>query len=148
MRALLQRVSQAAVEVDGQKIASIGTGLLVLLGIAPADTEADAAKLVGKLSRLRVFEDGDGKTNLSLADVGGSLLVVSQFTLYANCKKGNRPSFTAAARPEVAVPLYERFLELAAQTGIPVACGEFGALMHVSLVNDGPFTVLLDTDEL
>lgn len=150
MRALVQRVERAQVEVDGEVVGSCGAGYLVLLGVAPTDDEALAERLWRKLSALRVFEDEAGKTNRSLADVGGSVLVVSQFTLYADARRGNRPSFTGAARPELAERLYERFCDLAeAELGdARVGRGVFGAHMRVSLVNDGPFTVLLDTDEL
>ena len=150
MRALVQRVERAQVEVDGAVTGSCGAGYLVLLGVAPTDDEALAERLWRKLSALRVFEDEAGKTNRSLADVGGSVLVVSQFTLYADARRGNRPSFTGAARPELAERLYERFCDLAeADLGAArVGRGVFGAHMLVSLVNDGPFTVLLDTDEL
>lgn len=150
MRALVQRVERAQVEVDGEVTGSCGVGYLVLLGVAPTDDEALAERLWGKVARLRIFEDETGKTNRSLVDVGGSVLVVSQFTLYADARRGNRPSFTGAARPELAERLYDRFCELAEaelRAG-RVDRGVFGAHMRVSLVNDGPFTVLLDTDEL
>ncbi|WP_455137869.1 D-aminoacyl-tRNA deacylase [Thermophilibacter sp.] len=150
MRALVQRVERAQVEVDGEVTGSCGVGYLVLLGVAPTDDEALAERLWGKVARLRIFEDETGKTNRSLVDVGGSVLVVSQFTLYADARRGNRPSFTGAARPELAERLYDRFCELAeTELGAGrVGRGVFGAHMRVSLVNDGPFTVLLDTDEL
>lgn len=150
MRALLQRVEQARVEVAGKTVGSCGAGLLVLLGVAPSDDEVLAERLWRKLLALRIFEDDAGKTNRSLADVGGSVLVVSQFTLYADARRGNRPSFTGAARPELAERLYDHFCALAeAELGpARVGRGVFGADMRVSLVNDGPFTVLLDTDEL
>ncbi|WP_455136687.1 D-aminoacyl-tRNA deacylase [Thermophilibacter sp.] len=150
MRALVQRVERAQVEVDGAVTGSCGAGYLVLLGVAPTDDEALAERLWRKVSALRIFEDETGRTNRSLADVGGSVLVVSQFTLYADARRGNRPSFTGAARPELAERLYERFCDLAeADLGAArVGRGVFGAHMRVSLVNDGPFTVLLDTDEL
>ena len=150
MRALIQRVEQAQVEVDGAVVGSCGDGYLVLLGVAPGDDEALAERLWRKVAALRICEDEAGKTNLSLRDVGGSVLVVSQFTLYADARRGNRPSFTGAARPELAERLYERFCELAeAELGAErVGRGVFGAHMRVSLVNHGPFTVLLDTDEL
>lgn len=148
MRALIQCVTNAHVDVEGETIGEIGRGMLILLGVGVDDTEAQVEKLWSKISRLRIFEDGNGKTNLSLSDVGGSVLVVSQFTLYANCKKGNRPSFTDAARPPKANQLYEAFVAQARQDIDRVETGRFGAMMEVSLVNDGPFTVWLDTDEL
>ena len=148
MRAVLQRVRSASVSIGGEAVGKIGKGFLVLLGISPEDTEREGDFLLDKLLGLRVFEDGDGKMNRSLLDCGGALLVVSQFTLYADCRKGRRPSFTGAARPETAIPLYERFLEGARAAGVPTECGEFGADMLVSLENDGPVTILLDTDEL
>mgnify|MGYP004515586711 CR=1 FL=1 len=148
MRALIQCVTNAHVDVDGETIGEIGHGMLILLGVGLDDTEAQVEKLWSKISRLRIFEDENGKTNLSLSDVGGSVLVVSQFTLYANCKKGNRPSFTDAARPEEANRLYEAFVARAHKDIPRVETGRFGAMMQVSLVNDGPFTVWLDTDEL
>lgn len=148
MRAVLQRVTHASVEVDGQVVGSCGKGYLVLLGIAPTDTEAEAEKLWSKIRNLRVFDDEDGKMNLSLVDVGGEVLVVSQFTLFADARRGNRPSFVGAARPEIAIPLYKHFCQLAAQDVAHVGRGVFGAEMQVSLVNDGPITIWLDTDEL
>ena len=150
MRALIQRVRHASVTVDGEVTGSCGKGLLVLLGVGHEDDEALAEKLWHKVLGLRIFEDEAGKTNLSLADVGGEALVVSQFTLYANCRRGRRPSFTEAAAPAQANALYERFCELAeADLGVErVGRGVFGAMMDVELVNDGPFTVWLDTDEL
>ena len=148
MRALIQRVSKAQVDVDGATVGSIGRGFLVLLGVGQGDGEAQVERLWGKISKMRIFEDGNGKTNLSLADVGGELLVVSQFTLYADCKKGNRPSFTQAGAPDEANRLYELFVERARQDVLRVETGVFGAMMDVSLVNDGPFTIWLDTDTL
>lgn len=148
MRALLQRVTHASVTVDGQVTGSCGRGFLVLLGVGPDDTPEVAAKLWGKVSRLRVFDDPDGKMNLSLADVDGEVLVVSQFTLYANCRRGNRPSFTDAAKPALANELYERFCELAEKDVRRVGRGVFAADMKVELLNDGPVTIWLDTDEL
>lgn len=148
MRALIQCVTNAHVDVEGETIGKIDRGMLILLGVGLDDTEAQVEKLWSKISRLRIFEDENGKTNLSLSDVGGSVLVVSQFTLYANCKKGNRPSFTDAARPAEANRLYEAFVARARQDITHVETGKFGAMMKVSLVNDGPFTVWLDTDEL
>ena len=148
MRALVQCVSEARVTVDGTVVGSIGKGYLILLGVGADDAEAQAEKLWRKISRMRVFEDAQGKTNLSLADVGGEVLVVSQFTLYANCKKGNRPSFTEAGAPDEARRLYEWFVERARRDVPRVETGRFGAYMDVSLVNDGPFTLWLDTDAL
>ncbi|WP_251230546.1 D-aminoacyl-tRNA deacylase [Adlercreutzia aquisgranensis] len=148
MRAVIQRVSEASVTVDGQVVGAIGQGLLVLLGVGHGDSEQTAEKLWSKLARLRIFEDEAGKTNLSLADVGGQLLVVSQFTLYASCKKGNRPSFTDAGTPDEANRLYEWFVNRARADVPVVQTGRFGAYMDVALVNDGPFTIVLDTDQL
>lgn len=148
MRALVQRVSEASVTIEGCCHDAIGPGLLVLLGVGTTDTPADAQRLWGKVRDLRIFEDGDGKTNLSLLDVGGACMVISQFTLYANCKRGRRPSFTGAMAPGAARDLYESFLELVRDDLGSVAHGEFGAMMQVGLVNDGPFTIWLDTDEL
>jgi D-tyrosyl-tRNA(Tyr) deacylase len=139
VRALVQRVSRAAVEVDGEEVASIGPGLLVLLGVRIGDTTEQADRLAGKLERLRVFEDAEGKLNLSVRDVGGELLCVSQFTLYGDARKGNRPSFVDAAPPELAEPLYERV-----RSALDAQGGAFGAHMRVSLVNDGPVTLLLE----
>lgn len=148
MRALVQRVTQASVTVEGEVIGKIGKGFLVLLGVGHDDTEEQAQKLWAKISKMRIFEDENGKTNLSLADVEGEVLVVSQFTLYANCKKGNRPSFTDAGAPDEANRLYEYFAGLVRRDLGHVETGSFGALMQVALVNDGPFTVWLDTDVL
>lgn len=148
VRALLQRVTKAEVSVDGKVVGSCGRGLLVLLGVAPTDDEACAERLWRKILHLRIFADDTGKTNLSLAQVGGEILVVSQFTLYADCRRGNRPSFTSAAPATQAERLYERFCELAERDVPHVGRGVFGTDMQVSLINDGPFTVWLDTDEL
>lgn len=148
MRAVIQRVSHAQVDIDNTTVGAIERGLLILLGVGHTDTEAQAERLWSKIAKLRIFEDAEGKTNLSLADVGGSVLVVSQFTLYANCKRGNRPSFTEAGAPDEANRLYELFAARAQQDVAHVATGHFGAYMDVSLVNDGPFTLILDTDEL
>lgn len=150
MRALIQRVERASVEVGGAVVGSCGAGYLILLGVAPGDDEALAERLWRKVAALRICADDAGKTNRSLADTAGSVLVVSQFTLYADARRGNRPSFTGAAGPELAECLYDRFCDLAeADLGAGrVGRGVFGADMRVSLVNDGPFTVLLDTDEL
>lgn len=148
MRAVVQRVSRAQVEIDGSTVGSIGKGLVILLGVGHEDTEDQAERLWSKISRLRIFEDENGKTNLSLADVRGDVLVVSQFTLFANCKKGNRPSFTQAGAPDEANRLYEWFVERARRDVPRVETGRFGAYMDVSLTNDGPFTLWLDTDAL
>jgi len=145
MRAVLQRVSRARVVVADETVGAIDRGLLVLLGVAPADTPADAAWLADKTVGLRIFADDEGKMNRSVADVGGGVLVVSQFTLYGDASKGRRPSFVAAAPPEVAVPLYEAFVEAVRALGVPVATGRFGAMMDVELVNDGPVTLILDS---
>jgi D-tyrosyl-tRNA(Tyr) deacylase len=148
MRVITQRVSEAAVRISGQVAGQIGPGQLVLLGIEPADTPEDIDWLVGKLTRLRIFSDADDKMNLSVQDIEGGFLVISQFTLFASTKKGNRPSYVRAARPEQAIPLYEAFLKrLAAESGRPVASGEFGADMQVSLINDGPVTIFMDSRE-
>ncbi|MFC2064214.1 D-aminoacyl-tRNA deacylase [Chloroflexota bacterium] len=144
MRALLQRVTHASVSVDDQVIASIGPGLLILLGIEHEDGEEQAQFLANKTADLRIFEDQDGKTNLSILDTGGEALVVSQFTLYADTRKGRRPSFIKAALPEVASPLVDRYVELLAARGIPVKKGEFGAHMLVEIHNDGPVTIWLE----
>ncbi|MFD1440613.1 D-aminoacyl-tRNA deacylase [Lacticaseibacillus hegangensis] len=147
MKAVVQRVSRASVSINGQVHGEIGQGFLILLGVGPADSEADVAYLVNKISKLRVFSDDQGKMNLALAAVNGAALVVSQFTLYADTRKGNRPSFTGAADPVLGKRLYEAFLSKFAQTGCPVAHGEFGADMQVSLTNDGPVTIIFDTEE-
>jgi D-tyrosyl-tRNA(Tyr) deacylase len=146
--AVLQRVAEARVVVAGETIGSVGHGLLVLLGVATADTEAEADLLAKKTAELRIFEDEAGKMNLSVKEKAGGVLVVSQFTLLADCRKGRRPSFIAAARPEQAIPLYERFCALLRAEGLPVATGRFGADMRVELVNDGPVTIVLDSEDL
>ena len=148
MRAVLTCVKSASVTVDGREIANIGKGFLILLGVTHEDTEAQAVKLADKLMGLRVFEDENGKMNRSLEDVGGEVLVVSQFTLYGNCRKGRRPEFLAAARPEVAIPLYEKFVALCREKGFHTETGEFGAYMQVESLNDGPVTLVVDTDQL
>ena len=148
MRAVVQCVSQASVTIDGRQVGAIGCGFAILLGVGHGDTEAEGDRLWRKISKLRVFADEDCKTNLSLADIGGEVLVVSQFTLYANCKKGNRPSFTEAGDPAIANRLYEYFAQLARDDGFTVATGQFGAMMDVALVNHGPFTLVLDTEQL
>ncbi len=146
MRVLIQRVSEASVTIDGEVSGEIGRGLLVFLGIEEADGEEDAEWLAGKVARMRLFNDENGQINLSLADVGGDSLVVSQFTLHASTKKGNRPSFIRAARPEQAIPLYEKFIAaLESETGRKPATGEFGGDMKVSLLNDGPVTIWMDS---
>ncbi|NLZ66100.1 MAG: D-tyrosyl-tRNA(Tyr) deacylase [Clostridiaceae bacterium] len=147
MRALIQRVSSASVVIDGQEISRIGTGLMILLGAGSDDDEITCAKLWNKVRKLRIFPDADGKTNLDLAAVGGSVLIVSQFTLFANCRRGNRPSFIEAADPETGNRLYELFVSLAKKDVDVVQTGEFGASMDVTLTNSGPFTIWLDTDE-
>ena len=146
MRVLLQRVSRAEVRVHDRVTGRIARGYLLLVGITHDDTEGRAVKLAEKVAGLRLFPDADGKMNLALADVGGAVLVVSQFTLYGDARKGRRPSFTDAARPEVAVPLYERVITLLRGHGIPVETGEFGADMQVDLLNDGPVTLMLDSE--
>ena len=148
MRAVIQCVSEARVTVGGAVTGQTGPGFLILLGVGQGDTEAEADRLWRKIARMRVFDDADGKTNLSLADIGGGVLVVSQFTLYANCRTGNRPSFTDAAPPDVAERLYEYFVGLVRADVSEVGTGVFGAMMDVALVNRGPFTVCLDTDQL
>ncbi len=145
MRFLVQRVTTASVEVDGEIIGAIDRGYLVLIGIAQDDTTADADKLIKKLVNLRIFEDENGKTNLSLKDVEGELLLISQFTLYADTSHGNRPSFITAGKPDMAEPMYEYIIEKTRETGIHVETGSFGADMKVSLLNDGPFTVMLES---
>ncbi|HJA99659.1 MAG TPA: D-tyrosyl-tRNA(Tyr) deacylase, partial [Candidatus Mediterraneibacter merdavium] len=144
----IQRVKEASVRVEGNIIGQIKKGYLVLIGVSDSDTEAVADKMIKKMTGLRIFEDETGKTNLSLADVDGSLLLVSQFTLYANCKKGNRPSFIGAGAPDKAEALYEYIIQECKKSVPIVQTGEFGAEMAVSLVNDGPFTILLDSETL
>ncbi len=148
MRAVVTRVSAASVTVEGRSVGQIGRGYLVLLGIKTGDGEAQAEKLAEKITGLRVFEDETGKMNRSLSDVGGGLLVVSQFTLYGNVKHGRRPEFLQAAKSAEAIPLYEYFLRLCRERGFPPQTGEFGAEMQVSSVNDGPVTLILDTETL
>lgn len=148
MRALLQRVSRAEVRVDGGRIGAIDRGLLILLGIGPGDDEAVAGALAAKVAGLRIFADAAGLTNLSIGEVGGAALVVSQFTLFADARKGRRPSFVGAAGPELGERLYESFCDSLAAAGVPVERGRFGADMEVELVNEGPFTIWLDTKEL
>lgn len=148
MRAVIQCVNEASVTVDNTTLASIGKGALVLLGIGHGDTAKTAQKLWNKIYKLRMFDDAEGKTNLSLGDIQGDVLIVSQFTLYASCKKGDRPSFTDAAKPDQAHELYEYFVSLARADVKNVDTGKFGAMMEVSLTNHGPFTLVLDTNEL
>ncbi|MGB0775309.1 MAG: D-aminoacyl-tRNA deacylase [Akkermansiaceae bacterium] len=146
MRVIIQRVSEASVTIGGEVSGQIGRGFLVLLGIIDGDGQEDIDWLIGKITKMRIFPDGDGKMNRSLSDIDGELLVVSQFTLHASTKKGNRPSFIKAARPEVAIPLYQQFLTSATHVlGKPCASGEFGADMQVALVNDGPVTITIDS---
>jgi D-tyrosyl-tRNA(Tyr) deacylase len=147
MRAVVQRVSSARVKVDGQPVGRIGRGLLLLVGIAAADTASEADWLLDKILDMRIFENEAGKMDRSLLDIGGELLVVSQFTLIADTRKGRRPSFSGAARPELAVPLYEHLVQRARHRGVHTATGEFGAHMAVELINDGPVTLLIDSDE-
>jgi D-aminoacyl-tRNA deacylase len=147
VRALLQRVTRAEVRVDGEILGAIGPGLVVLLGVGPADDDGTAERLARTVAELRIFRDAEGRTNRSLLDVGGSALVVSQFTLFADTRRGRRPGFTAAAPPDVAIPRYERFAAMLETHGVVVARGRFGAEMAVELVNDGPFTIWLDTDD-
>jgi D-tyrosyl-tRNA(Tyr) deacylase len=145
MRIVLQRVSRARVVVDGEVVGAIDSGLLVLLGVAVHDTADDARRLADKMVGLRIFADAEGKMNLGVADVGGAVLVVSQFTLYGDCRKGRRPSFIEAASGDLAVPLYEAFVDAVRAHGIPTATGRFGAMMQVELVNDGPVTLIVDS---
>lgn len=149
MRVVVQRCSRAEVRIDGSSVGKIGQGFMLLVGITETDTTAEADLLAKKIAQLRVFEDEAGKMNLAIRDVGGAILSISQFTLYADCHKGNRPSFIRAARPEQASPLYDYFNETLRTTyGLTVETGRFGADMKVDFINDGPVTILLDTDEL
>ncbi len=147
MRAVIQKVSQANVSVDEQVIGSIGKGFMVLLGVSDNDTDEDMQYLVRKITQLRVFEDNQGKMNLALKDVDGSLLIISQFTLFANTKKGNRPSFTEAGAPDFSKKMYLRFIDACRQLGFHTEEGEFGAHMAVSLINDGPVTNIIDSNQ-
>ena len=147
MRALLQRVTRAEVRVDDQTLGTVDRGLVVFLGVGPADDESTAERLARTVAELRIFADDQGRTNRSLLDVGGGALVVSQFTLFADTRRGRRPGFTAAAPPDVAEHLYLRFAAALGALGVPVATGRFGAAMAVELINDGPFTIWLDTAE-
>ena len=148
MRFVIQRVTQSSVKVDGEVIGEIGKGFMVLIGVSDSDTQEIADKMIKKMIGLRIFEDENGKTNLSLESVGGELLLISQFTLYANCKKGNRPSFIEAGKPEMAEKMYEYIIEKCKEQVPVVERGRFGADMKVSLVNDGPFTIVLDSERL
>ena len=148
MKAVLMRVQRASVTIDERETRSIGRGFLILLAVTHDDTEAQAVKLADKLCSLRLFEDADGKINLTLDEVGGEIMIVSQFTLYGNCRKGRRPEFLNAARPETAIPLYEKFVSLVRAKGYHVETCEFGAYMAVDSVNDGPFTLIVDTKDL
>ena len=148
MRIVLQRVTQASVSVDGNVVGAIGAGMLILVGVADGDEQAQAEALARKVAGLRIFADADGRFNESIQDIGGSALVVSQFTLHADMRKGRRPGFTGAARPEVAEPLIDRFAETLRAQGIPVETGVFGAMMSVELTNDGPFTIVIDSADL
>ncbi|NIA14058.1 MAG: D-tyrosyl-tRNA(Tyr) deacylase [Nitrospiraceae bacterium] len=145
MRAVVQRASQASVSVDGEVVGRIGRGLVVFLGVGGDDGEKDAVFISDKVALLRCFEDGDGKFNRSVLDVGGGILLISQFTVHGDCRKGRRPSFTAAARPELAVPLYEHVGDLLRGKGLVVETGRFGAHMNVEVANDGPVTLLVDS---
>ncbi|MCX7871750.1 MAG: D-aminoacyl-tRNA deacylase [Verrucomicrobiae bacterium] len=146
MRAVIQRVSNSSVKINDKVISEIGKGLLILLAVEDTDTDEDIEWLAGKIARLRIFSDEQGLMNLSVQDVGGNVLVVSQFTLFASTKKGNRPSFIKASKPEFAVPMYEKFMKkLSDELGKPVQSGEFGADMKVALVNDGPVTIIIDS---
>ena len=148
MRAVVQRSRAASVSVDGEIVGEIDEGLVVLLGVAPTDTPKEARWLAEKIAHLRIFRDDEGKMNRSLLDVGSQILVISQFTLYGDCSKGRRPNFIRAARPDIAIPLYERFcMELHSLGVAKVATGEFGAMMQVQLINDGPVTFVIDTKE-
>jgi len=146
MRAVIQRVSKASVTIKGQRVSSIGYGMLILLGIEQTDTQEDVIWLSKKISQLRIFNDDRGIMDLSVKDINGEVIVVSQFTLHAKTKKGNRPSYIKAAVPEIAIPLYELFIkEMGLLTGKKTGTGEFGAMMQVSLINDGPVTIIIDT---
>ena len=148
MKAVIQRVKHSSVTVDGELISKINNGFMILLGVMDGDTEEDANKLVKKIPNLRIFEDENEKLNLSLMDIKGEILSISQFTLYANCKKGRRPSFLDAAKPEISKPLYEYFNKELENAGVHIETGIFGAMMKVSLINDGPTTIILDSKEI
>jgi D-tyrosyl-tRNA(Tyr) deacylase len=147
MRVILQRSKQASVTVDGEKVGAIDSGFVLLVGITHGDTEQDAAYVANKIAGLRLFEDGEGKMNLSIQEAGGSILSISQFTLYGDVRKGRRPSFTAAARPEVAEPLWLKFNDELRACGLSVETGVFGAMMDVELINDGPVTMIIESKE-
>ena len=148
MKFLVQRVKEASVKVDGEIIGEINKGLLVFVGVGHEDNEAIADKMIDKLTKLRIFDDENGKTNLSISDVGGEFLIISQFTLYADCRRGNRPSFTDAGSPDMANSLYEYVLSKISSMGFKTEHGSFGADMKVSLLNDGPFTIILDSKDI
>ena len=148
MRAVIQRVKSASVTVEGTVVSEIRKGLLVFLGVAQEDTSADVDYMASKIANLRIFEDNEGRMNLSVLDIGGEALVVSQFTLYGDCRKGRRPSFIHAARPEKADPLYQAFMDEISRLGVPVKAGIFQAMMDVELINDGPVTMMLDSNKL
>ena len=148
MRAVIQRVKSASVTVEGNIVSEIQKGLLVFLGVAQEDTPADVDYMASKIANLRIFEDDEGRMNLSILDIGGEALVVSQFTLYGDCRKGRRPSFIHAARPEKADPLYQAFMDEISRLGVPVKAGIFQAMMDVELINDGPVTMMLDSNKL
>ncbi len=148
MKAVIQRVQKASVEIEGREEAAIGKGILLLLGVSRSDNEKDARWLAEKTANLRIFPDDDDKMNLSLKDIGCEMLIVSQFTLYGDCRKGRRPGFSEAAPPDTAKPLYEKFIEEIKALGIPVATGRFQADMQVTLINDGPVTFIIDTHHL
>ena len=148
MRVLIQRVTRSSVSVDGRIVGEIGKGLNILACVMEGDTAKEAELLAAKCAKMRIFEDDDGKMNRCLLDVDGEALVISQFTLYGNCKKGRRPEFLNAARPEIAIPLYEKFIALCREKGYHVETGEFGAYMQVESLNDGPFTLVVDTENL
>jgi D-tyrosyl-tRNA(Tyr) deacylase len=148
MKFVIQRVKEAAVNVNNEAVGSIGHGLLVFVGVSDSDDKKIADKMVDKMTKLRIFDDENGKTNLSISDVGGEFLIISQFTLYADCKKGNRPSFIKAGKPDKANELYEYIISEVGKKGFKTEHGIFGADMKVSLINDGPFTILLDSDEI
>ncbi len=148
MRAVVQRVSEASVKVSGNTIGEIGGGVLVFLGVGAGDNDADLKYIADKIMGLRIFSDENDKMNLSVADIGGSVLVISQFTLYGDCRKGRRPNFTSSMEPVAAEQMYNRFVEYIKDQGLDVQCGKFGADMKVSLVNDGPVTILLDSSKI
>lgn len=148
MKFVVQRVSQASVEVDGEILGKINRGFMILIGVADSDTEEIADKMIAKMLKLRIFDDAQGKTNLSIDEVSGELLLISQFTLYADCKKGNRPSFFRAGKPDMASDMYDMIIRKCRDLGYKTECGRFGAEMKVSLINDGPFTIVMDSDEL